>query len=71
MINARNRKRQFPVDLDQIFKILYRLRRAHSIKKMAAHVQDVFMLFGDSITEGGWEPNYNGFGQRLTRMWSF
>ncbi|PPQ68938.1 hypothetical protein CVT25_009032 [Psilocybe cyanescens] len=35
---------------------------------MAAHVQDVFMLFGDSITQGAWEPDRNGFGQRLSRM---
>ena len=34
---------------------------------MAASVQDVFMLFGDSITQGGWEPGLNGFGQRLSR----
>ena len=33
---------------------------------MAASVQDVFMLFGDSITQGGWEPGLNGFGQRLS-----
>jgi len=33
---------------------------------MAANVQDVFMLFGDSITQGGWEPELNGFGQRLS-----
>lgn len=35
---------------------------------MAASVQDVFMLFGDSITQGAWEPGLNGFGQRLSRM---
>jgi len=36
---------------------------------MAAYVHDVFMLFGDSITQGGWEPGVNGFGQRLSRMY--
>ena len=35
---------------------------------MAANVHDVFMLFGDSITQGGWEPGLNGFGQRLSCM---
>ena len=35
---------------------------------MAASVQDVFMLFGDSITQGAWEPGLDGFGQRLSRM---
>ena len=34
---------------------------------MASNVQDVFMLFGDSITQGGWEPGLNGLGQRLSR----
>lgn len=34
---------------------------------MAANVQDVIMLFGDSLTQGGWEPN--GFGQRLARQY--
>jgi hypothetical protein len=34
---------------------------------MAANIQDVIMLFGDSITQGGWEPDLNGFGQRLSR----
>jgi len=33
---------------------------------MAAYVQDVIMLFGDSITQGAWEPS--GFGQRLARQ---
>ena len=35
---------------------------------MAANVQDVFMLFGDSITQGAWEPELDGFGQRLSCM---
>lgn len=30
---------------------------------MAANVQDVIMLLGDSITQGGWEPD--GFAQQL------
>jgi hypothetical protein len=34
---------------------------------MASNVQDVFMLFGDSITQGGWEPGLNALGQRLSR----
>ncbi|KDR81821.1 hypothetical protein GALMADRAFT_240048 [Galerina marginata CBS 339.88] len=37
---------------------------------MAAYVQDVFMLFGDSITQGGWEPDRNGFGQRLSHVYA-
>ncbi|KJA20244.1 hypothetical protein HYPSUDRAFT_203946 [Hypholoma sublateritium FD-334 SS-4] len=37
---------------------------------MAAPIQDVFMLFGDSITQGGWEPGLNGFGQRLTHVYA-
>ena len=41
-----------------------------AIQEMSASVQDVFMLFGDSITQGGWEPGVNGFGQRLSRMFS-
>ena len=36
---------------------------------MAANVQDVFLLFGDSITQGGWEPELNAFGQRLSSMY--
>lgn len=35
---------------------------------MAASVLDVFMLFGDSITQGGWQPGLDGFGQRLSCM---
>ncbi|KAF8162905.1 SGNH hydrolase-type esterase domain-containing protein [Crassisporium funariophilum] len=37
---------------------------------MAANIQDVFMLFGDSITQGGWEPDLNGFGQRLSHVYA-
>ncbi|TFK42990.1 SGNH hydrolase-type esterase domain-containing protein [Crucibulum laeve] len=37
---------------------------------MAAHVQDVFMLFGDSITQGAWEPGLNGFGERLSHVYA-
>jgi len=32
---------------------------------------DVFMLFGDSITQGAWEPNLNSFGQRLSRKYGY
>ncbi|KAG5647150.1 hypothetical protein DXG03_001105 [Asterophora parasitica] len=35
---------------------------------MAANIQDVVMLFGDSITQGGWEPGLNGFGAQLSRL---
>ncbi|KAK7467079.1 isoamyl acetate-hydrolyzing esterase [Stygiomarasmius scandens] len=37
---------------------------------MAAYVQDVIMLFGDSITQGGWEPGVDGFGQRLSHVYA-
>ncbi|KAJ3508749.1 hypothetical protein NLJ89_g5584 [Agrocybe chaxingu] len=37
---------------------------------MSAHVLDVFMLFGDSITQGAWEPGRNGFGQRLAHVYA-
>ncbi|KAF9009422.1 SGNH hydrolase-type esterase domain-containing protein [Cyathus striatus] len=37
---------------------------------MAAYVQDVFMLFGDSITQGAWEPGMNGFGERLSHVYA-
>lgn len=30
---------------------------------MVSNVQDSIMLLGDSLTQGGWEPN--GFAQRL------
>ncbi|KXN82596.1 hypothetical protein AN958_02447 [Leucoagaricus sp. SymC.cos] len=36
----------------------------------ASVVQDMFMLFGDSITQGAWEPGLNGFGQRLSHVYS-
>jgi hypothetical protein len=36
----------------------------------SAYVHDVFMLFGDSITQKGWEPDFNAFGQRLSRMYT-
>jgi len=32
---------------------------------------DIFMLFGDSITQGAWEPNLDGFGQRLSRKYDY
>lgn len=33
----------------------------------SSSVQDVFMLFGDSITQGAWDVGFNGVGQRLSR----
>lgn len=35
---------------------------------MAANVQDVIMLFGDSITQGGWDDG--GFGQKLSHVYA-
>ncbi|PCH38484.1 SGNH hydrolase [Wolfiporia cocos MD-104 SS10] len=35
---------------------------------MAANVQNVIMLVGDSITQGGWEPN--GFAQQLAYVYN-
>jgi len=35
---------------------------------MAANTQDVIMLFGDSLTQGGWEPS--GFAQRLASVYA-
>ncbi|KAI0725500.1 SGNH hydrolase [Fomitopsis betulina] len=35
---------------------------------MAANVQDVIMLLGDSITQGGWEPD--GFAQQLAYVYN-
>lgn len=37
---------------------------------MAATIQEAIMLFGDSITQGGWEPGLNGFGERLSREYT-
>lgn len=34
---------------------------------MSAPVQNCIILFGDSITQGGWTPGLNGFGEQLTR----
>ena len=34
---------------------------------MSANVQNSIMLFGDSITQGGWETGMNGFGASLAR----
>lgn len=34
---------------------------------MAANVQNSILLFGDSITQGGWETESNGFGAKLAR----
>ncbi|KAI0070356.1 SGNH hydrolase [Panus rudis PR-1116 ss-1] len=35
---------------------------------MAANVQDVIMLVGDSLTQGGWEPH--GFAQKLAYIYN-
>jgi lysophospholipase L1-like esterase len=35
-----------------------------------ANNQDVFMLFGDSITQGSFEPGYVGVGQRLAHVYA-
>ncbi|GLB35385.1 putative GDSL-like Lipase/Acylhydrolase family protein [Lyophyllum shimeji] len=37
---------------------------------MAANVQDVIMCFGDSITQGGWEPGMQGFGAQLAHRYA-
>ncbi|KAF8892562.1 SGNH hydrolase-type esterase domain-containing protein [Infundibulicybe gibba] len=37
---------------------------------MAACIQDVIMLFGDSITQGGWAPDHNGMGQHLSHVYA-
>jgi hypothetical protein len=37
----------------------------------SAAVHDVFMLFGDSITQGAWDVGYNGVGQRLSREFAY
>ena len=34
-----------------------------------ANVQDIFLIFGDSITEVSFEPEHRGFGQRLARTY--
>ena len=36
---------------------------------MTAYIQDAIVLFGDSITQGGWEAG--GFAQRLARVLKF
>ncbi|KAG5647864.1 hypothetical protein DXG03_007788 [Asterophora parasitica] len=33
---------------------------------MASNVVDAVVLFGDSITQGGWEPGLNAFGEQLS-----
>jgi hypothetical protein len=42
------------------------LKEDYTEPPMAAAVQDVIMLLGDSITQGGWEPG--AFAQRLARQ---
>ncbi|KAF5330647.1 hypothetical protein D9619_006029 [Psilocybe cf. subviscida] len=53
--------------LARYFTSYFNLKRSTT---MAAYVQDVFMLFGDSITQGGWEPGLDGFGQRLSHVYA-
>ncbi|KAH8833532.1 SGNH hydrolase-type esterase domain-containing protein [Flagelloscypha sp. PMI_526] len=36
---------------------------------MAAYVQNAFVLFGDSITQGSFEPGLNGIGQRFAHLY--
>ncbi len=33
---------------------------------MATHYQDTIVLFGDSLTEMGWNPELGGIGARVT-----
>ncbi|KAF5391475.1 hypothetical protein D9757_001940 [Collybiopsis confluens] len=37
---------------------------------MSANVQDAIVLFGDSITQGGWETGMNGFGANLSHVYA-
>ncbi|KAF9069700.1 SGNH hydrolase-type esterase domain-containing protein [Rhodocollybia butyracea] len=37
---------------------------------MSTNVQNSFMLFGDSITQGGWETEMNGFGAKLAHVYA-
>ncbi|KAG6845178.1 hypothetical protein H0H87_012735 [Tephrocybe sp. NHM501043] len=37
---------------------------------MSAAIQDVIMLFGDSITQGAWTPGLNGYGEQLTHVYA-
>ncbi|KAJ3733063.1 SGNH hydrolase-type esterase domain-containing protein [Lentinula guzmanii] len=37
---------------------------------MSANVQNSIMLFGDSLTQGGWEPGMNGFGANLAHRYA-
>ncbi|KAE9400779.1 SGNH hydrolase [Gymnopus androsaceus JB14] len=37
---------------------------------MSANVQNSIMLFGDSITQGGWETEMNGFGAKLSHVYA-
>ncbi|KAF5365627.1 hypothetical protein D9758_003284 [Tetrapyrgos nigripes] len=37
---------------------------------MAAYSQDAIMLFGDSITQGAWEPGLDGFGAGLSHVYA-
>ncbi|XP_006458519.1 hypothetical protein AGABI2DRAFT_190796 [Agaricus bisporus var. bisporus H97] len=37
---------------------------------MATNAQDILMLFGDSITQGAWEPGLDPLGQRLSHVYA-
>ncbi|KAG6919961.1 hypothetical protein DXG01_013310 [Tephrocybe rancida] len=37
---------------------------------MSAAIQDVLMLFGDSITQGAWTPGLLGHGEQLTHVYA-
>jgi len=37
---------------------------------MSANVQNSILLFGDSITQGGWETESNGFGAKLAHVYA-
>ncbi|KAG5354212.1 Isoamyl acetate-hydrolyzing esterase 1 like protein [Termitomyces sp. T112] len=37
---------------------------------MSATVQDVIVLFGDSITQGAWTPGLLGYGEQLTHVYA-
>jgi hypothetical protein len=52
------------VELSKILFLLFPL----ALITMAANALDTIMLFGDSITQGGWQPH--GFAQRLAYVYA-
>ncbi|KAG6831291.1 hypothetical protein H0H92_011498 [Tricholoma furcatifolium] len=42
----------------------------HFLIRMSAPIQDVIMLFGDSITQGAWTPGLLGFGEQLSHVYA-